>query len=164
MAKREQTTFERLNGKDLNRKQRRELNRQIFSDESGLEILHPDGAGIDIGNETHYVSVPPGRAPEPVREFGSWTADLEKMAEWLKSCGVKTVAMQSTGVYWLSAHDVLEKHGLEVFVVNARNTRNLPGRKTDVQMRFQVLAPGKPVVAEIAMRFQLLRRYVRTIA
>ena len=117
----------------MNRKQRRELQRQIFSDESGLEILHPDAAGIDIGNETHYVSVPPGRDPDPVREFGSWTADLEKMAEWLKACGVKTVAMQSTGVYWLSAHDVLEKHGIEVFVVNARNTRNLPGRKTDVQ-------------------------------
>ena len=132
MAKREQSTFERLNG-NLNRKQRRELHRQIFSDESGLEVLHPDAAGIDIGNETHFVSVPPGRDPQPVREFGCWTADLEKMAEWLKSCGVKTVAMQSTGVYWLSAHDVLEKHGLEVFVVNARNTRNLPGRKTDVQ-------------------------------
>ena len=133
MAKREQTTFERLNGKDLNRKQRRELHRQIFSDESGLEILHPDAAGIDIGNESHFVSVPPERDPKPVQEFGSWTADLEKMAEWLKSCGVKTVAMQSTGVYWFSAHDVLEEHGLEVFVVNARNTRNLPGRKTDVQ-------------------------------
>lgn len=133
MAKREQTTFERLNGKDLNRKQRRELHRKIFSDESGLEILHPDAAGIDIGNESHFVSVPPERDPKPVQEFGSWTADLEKMAEWLKSCGVKTVAMQSTGVYWFSAHDVLEKHGIEVFVVNARNTRNLPGRKTDVQ-------------------------------
>lgn len=133
MAKREQTTFERLNRKGLNRKQRRELQRQIFSDESSLEILHPDAAGIDIGNETHFVSVPPGRDPEPVREFGSWTADLEKMAQWLKACGIKTVAMQSTGVYWLSAHDVLEKQGIEVFVVNARHTRNLPGRKTDVQ-------------------------------
>jgi len=133
MAKREQSTFERLKGKNLNRKERRELQRRLFSDDPGLEILHPDAAGIDIGNESHFVSVPPGLDPEPVREFGSWTADLERMAEWLKSCGVKTVAMQSTGVYWIAAYDVLEKHGLEVFLVNARDTRNLPGRKTDVQ-------------------------------
>lgn len=133
MAKREQSTYERLNNKNLNRKERRELQRRLFADDPGLEILHPDAAGIDIGNESHFVSVPPGRGPEPVREFGAWTADLENMAAWLKSCGVKTVAMQSTGVYWLAAHDVLEKHGFEVFVVNARNTKNLPGRKTDVQ-------------------------------
>lgn len=133
MAKREQSTFERLRGKNLNRKERRELQRRLFSDDPGLEILHPDAAGIDIGNESHFVSVPPGLDAEPVREFGSWTADLERMAEWLKSCGVKTVAMQSTGVYWIAAYDVLEKHGLEVFLVNARDTKNLPGRKTDVQ-------------------------------
>ena len=133
MAKREQSTFERLNNKNLNRKERRELHRRIFSDEPGLEILHPNAAGIDIGNESHFVSVAPERDPEPVREFGCWTADLEKMAEWVKACGVKTVAMQATGVYWIAAYDVLEKHGLEVFLVNARNTRNLPGRKTDVQ-------------------------------
>ena len=133
MAKREQSTFERLNDRNLNRAKRRELHRKIFSDDSGLEILHPDAAGIDIGNETHFVSVIPERDPKPVQEFGSWTADLDRMAAWLKSCGVKTVAMQATGVYWLSAHDVLEKQGLEVFVVNARDTMNLPGRKTDVQ-------------------------------
>ena len=133
MAKQEQSTFERLRGKNLNRKERRDLQRRLFSDDPGLEILHPDAAGIDIGSESHFVSVPPERDPEPVREFGSWTADLEGMAVWLKSCGVKTVAMQSTGVYWLAAYDVLEKHGLEVFLVNARDTRNLPGRKTDVQ-------------------------------
>ena len=133
MAKREQSTFERLNDKNLNRKQRRELHRQLFSDDPGLDILHPDAAGIDIGNGSHFVSVPPDRDPKPVQEFGSWTADLERMATWVKSCGVKTVAMQATGVYWFAAHDVLEKHGLEVFVVNARDTRNLPGRKTDVQ-------------------------------
>ena len=133
MAKREQSTFERLRGKNLNRKERLELQRRLFSDDPGLEILHPDSGGIDIGNESHFVSVPPERDPEPVREFGSWTADLEGMAVWLKSCGIKTVAMQSTGVYWIAAYDVLEKHGLEVFLVNGRDTRNLPGRKTDVQ-------------------------------
>jgi transposase len=133
MAKREQSTFERLNNKNLNRKDRRELHRKILSDEPGLEILHADAAGIDIGSRSHFVSVPPGRDPEPVREFGSWTADLERMAEWLKACGIKTVAMQATGVYWIAAYDVLEKHKFEVVVVNARDTRNLPGRKTDVQ-------------------------------
>ena len=133
MAKREQSTYERLRDKNLNRKERRELQRRLFSDDPGLEILHPEAAGIDIGNESHFVSVPPVLDSEPVREFGSWTADLERMAAWLKSCGVKTVAMQSTGVYWIAAYDVLEKHGMEVFLVNARDTRNLPGRKTDVQ-------------------------------
>ena len=133
MAKREQSTYERLNNKNLNRKERRELNRRLFSDDPGLEILHPDAAGIDIGNESHFVSVLPERDPEPVREFGSWTMDLERMAVWMKSCGIKTVAMQSTGVYWIAAYDVLEKHGFEVFLVNALDTRNLPGRKTDVQ-------------------------------
>ena len=133
MATRQQSTFERLNDKDLNRKQRRELQRRLHADDPGLEILHLNAAGIDIGNASHFAAVPPDRDSEPVREFGSWTADLEKMAEWLKSCGVKTVAMQSTGVYWIAAFDVLEKHGIEVFLVNARDTRNLPGRKTDVQ-------------------------------
>ena len=133
MAKREQSTFERLKGKNLNRKERRELQRRLFSEDPGMEILHPNAAGIDIGSESHFVSVPPDRDTDPVQEFGSWTADLERMAEWLTSCGIKTVAMQATGVYWIAAYDVLEEHGLEVFLVNARDTRNLPGRKTDVQ-------------------------------
>ena len=131
MAKQKRSTFERLRSK--NRKERRELQRRLSSDDPGLEILHPNAAGIDIGNESHFVAAPPGVDAEPVREFGSWTSDLERMAQWLKSCGVKTVAMQSTGVYWIAAYDVLEKHGLEVFLVNARDTRNLPGRKSDVQ-------------------------------
>ena len=75
MAKREKSTFERLNGKNLNRNQRRALQQKIFSEDPGLEILHPDAAGIDIGNESHFVSVPPERDPTPVQEFGSWTAD-----------------------------------------------------------------------------------------
>ena len=87
MAKREQSTFERLNNKNLNRKERRELHRRIFSDEPQLEILHPNAAGIDIGNESHFVSVPPERDPEPVRVFGWWTRVREKVAEWVKACG-----------------------------------------------------------------------------
>ena len=96
-------------------------------------MVHPDAAGIDIGNESHFVVVAPGRDTQPVREFGSWTSDLNCMAEWLKSCGIRTVAMQSTGVYWFAVYDVLEQHGLEVFLVNAHHTKNLPGRKIDVQ-------------------------------
>jgi len=116
-----------------NRKQRKDLQRRLYSGDPGLDVVHADAAGIDIGNESHFVAVPPARDAEPVREFGSWTADLERMAAWLKSCGIETVAMQSTGVYWFAVYDVLEKHGLKVFLVNASHTKNLPGRKSDVQ-------------------------------
>ena len=90
-------------------------------------------AGIDVGNESHYVAIAPGSDPEPVREFGSWTSELVRMTEWLKSHEVKTVVMQSTGVYWIALYDVLEKAGFGVCLSNARDTKNLPGRKTDVQ-------------------------------
>ena len=125
------SVYERLTGG--NRKQRKELQRRLHSDNPGLELVHPNAAGIDIGNESHFVAVPPGRDAEPVREFGSWTADLNRMAEWLTGCGIDTVAMQSTGVYWFAVYDILEKHGLQVFLVNASHTKNLPGRKSDVQ-------------------------------
>jgi transposase len=98
-----------------------------------LDVVHPNAAGIDIGNQSHYVAVPPGRDAEPVRQFACFTEDLRRMAGWLKSCGIDTVAMQSTGVYWLPAYEILIEEGLEVFLVNARHTKNLPGRKTDVQ-------------------------------
>jgi transposase len=78
-------------------------------------------------------AVPPGRDAEPIREFGCWTAALREMAEWLRRCQIQTVAMQATGVYWMALQEVLEKAGLEVFVVNARRTKNLPDRKSDVQ-------------------------------
>jgi transposase len=117
----------------MNRKQRRELTRTIQSEEISLEVVHPDAAGIDIGNELHYVSVPPRRDNKPVRHFGCTTAELKAMADWLKQCGIRTVAMQSTGVYWIAVFDILEEAGFEVFLVNARDTKNLPGRKSDVQ-------------------------------
>jgi transposase len=79
------------------------------------------------------VALPPGRDPQPVQEFGSWTADLQRMADWLKARGLEEVVMQSTGVYWIPLFDVLEARGLRVCLVNARDTKNLPGRKTDVQ-------------------------------
>src|ERR1700747_696747 len=118
---------------EMNRKQRRETMRKIQSEDLTLEVLHPDAAGIDIGNESHYVAVPPSRGSQPVRRFGCTTAELKAMADWLKQCGIRTVAMQSTGVYWIAVYDILEQGGLEVYLVNARDTKNLPGRKSDVQ-------------------------------
>jgi transposase len=118
---------------EMNRKQRREMTRKIQSEDLNLEVVHPDAAGIDIGNESHYVAVPPTRDSEPVRRFGCTTAELKQMADWLKQCAIRTIAMQSTGVYWIAVYDILEEAGLEVYLVNARETKNLPGRKSDVQ-------------------------------
>lgn len=128
-----QSTFERLTSGKLNRKQRKELGRRLSADDPGLEIVHRNVAGIDVGNESHYVAVAPGCDAEPVREFGSWTAELARMAEWLKVCGIQEVVLQSTGVYWIAVYDVLEKAGFQVCLTNARDTKNLPGRKSDVQ-------------------------------
>ena len=133
MAKRKQSTFERLKNGTLNRKQRKQIMRRLSSDDPGLEIVHRHVAGIDVGNESHFVAVAPGDDAQPVREFGSWTEDLHKMVEWLKACGIQHVVMQSTGVYWIAVYDVLEKAGFQVCLANARDTRNLPGRKSDVQ-------------------------------
>src|SRR6516165_9535056 len=119
--------------REMNRKQRRETMRKIQSEDLSLEVVHPDAAGIDIGNESHYVAVPPSRDSQPVRCFGCTTAELKAMAAWLKLCEIRTVAMQSTGVYWVAVYDILEEAGLEVCLVNARDTKNLPGRKSDVQ-------------------------------
>jgi hypothetical protein len=116
-----------------NRKQRKELGRRLRSEDSGLQVIHPNAAGIDVGNSTHYVAVRPDKDAEPVRRFACFTADLHRLADWLHRCGVETVAMQSTGVYWIPLYEILEARGFEVYLVNARHTKNLPGRKTDVQ-------------------------------
>jgi transposase len=118
---------------EMNRKQRREMMRKIQSEDLSLEVVHPNAAGIDIGNESHYVAVPPGRDSLQVRRYGCTTDELKAMANWLKLCGIRTVAMQSTGVYWIAVYDILEAAGLEVYLVNAQQTKNLPGRKSDVQ-------------------------------
>ena len=102
-------------------------------DWKAVEIVHPDAAGIDVGGSEHWVAVSPDRDPEPVRRFGCFTADLHEMGQWLVQKGVRSVALQSTGVYWMHVFEVLEQHGLEVYLVNARHTKNLPGRKSDVQ-------------------------------
>src|SRR6266700_244986 len=117
----------------MNRKQRREMTRKMHAEDLSLEVVHPHAAGIDIGNEAHYVAVPPDRDRKSVRRFGCTTAELKEMAVWFKQCGIRTVAMQSTGVYWIAVYDILEAAGLEVYLVNARETKNLPGRKSDVQ-------------------------------
>ena len=117
----------------LNRKQRRELARRLRSADPGFDVIHPHAAGIDIGNSAHYVAVRPDRDPDPVRRFDCFTADLHRLTDWLQQCGVTTVALQSTGVYWLPLYEILDARGLEVYLVNARHTKNLPGRKTDVQ-------------------------------
>jgi hypothetical protein len=95
--------------------------------------MHSDAAGMDVGSKSHFVAVPAGRDAQPVQEFGSWTANRQRMAAWLKSSGLRTVAArQSTGVYWIAVPEILEREGIEVYVVNARGTKNLPGRQSDV--------------------------------
>lgn len=123
--------FARTSG--LNRKQRKELARRLQSADPGLEVMHPNAAGIDVGNSVHYVAVRPDRDSDPVRKFDCFTADLHRLADWLQHCGVTTVAMQSTGVYWIPLYEILDARGVEVYLVNARHTMNLPGRKSDVQ-------------------------------
>ncbi len=97
-----------------------------------LEQININAAGIDIGSEFHYVAVPEDRAEQSIRKFGCYTADIEGMTKWLKECGIKTVAMESTGVYWMPVFQILEANGFEVLLVNARHIKNAPGRKTDV--------------------------------
>ena len=112
-------------------KQKRSVPKKV--DWKALEIVHPDAAGIDVGGSEHWVAISPERDPEPVRRFGCFTADLREMGRWLVEKGVRSVAMQSTGEYWMPVFEVLEQHGLEVYLVNAQHTKNVPGRKSDVQ-------------------------------
>ena len=96
------------------------------------EVMHPNAAGIDIGAEESYVAVPEDRDEQPVRKFGCFTEDLHALANWLTQCDVDTVAMESTGVYWVPLFQVLESRGFQVYLVNARHVKNVPGRKSDV--------------------------------
>jgi transposase len=97
-----------------------------------LQRLNLNAAGIDIGSRSHFVAVPEGADEQPVREFPCFTGDLHRLADWLIACGVTTVAMESTGTYWIPVFENLESRGLEVKLVNARHVKNVPGRKTDV--------------------------------
>jgi transposase len=98
----------------------------------GLEVTHPDAAGVDVGGAAHFAAVRADVTDEPVREFNCFTGDLHAMADWFEQCGVKIVAMESTGVYWIPLYEVLERRGFEVLLVNARHVKNVSGRKSDV--------------------------------
>jgi hypothetical protein len=95
-------------------------------EENSLHALNLNAAGIDVGSEEHWVAVPKDRDDEPVKKFGCFTADLHAMAQWLKKCGITTVAMESTGVYWIPLHQILEHYGFEVRLVNASHVKNAP--------------------------------------
>ena len=97
-----------------------------------LEHINKMAAGIDIGSKSHFVAVPEGCDEVCVREFPSFTTDLFALADWLKKCGIETVAMESTGVYWIPLYELLESRGFDVKLVDARHVKNVSGRKTDV--------------------------------
>src|SRR5260370_39063362 len=103
----------------MNRKQRKELTRQLRSEDPGLNVVHPRAAGIDVGNGSHYVAVRPDQDPEPVRRFECFTADLHRLADCLQACGGETVARQSTGVDWVPVDEILDERGLEADLVDA---------------------------------------------
>ncbi len=112
------------------------MSRKRTSKRSGraefLPVLKPNAAGVDIGATEIYVAVPADRDAEPVRSFPTFTEDLHRLADWLQRCGVESIAMESTSVYWIPLFQILEARGLEVCLVNARHFQNVPGRKTDV--------------------------------
>ncbi|HEX5221920.1 MAG TPA: IS110 family transposase [Verrucomicrobiae bacterium] len=107
--------------------------KQKSSHPKSLQVLHLHAAGIDLGAREIYVAVPPDSCADNVRSFPTFTEDLHALRDWLQQCGVTTVAMESTGVYWIPLFQILEAAGIEVCLVNARHCKNLPGRKTDVQ-------------------------------
>jgi transposase len=100
--------------------------------DSGFPAVHPNAGGLDIGSREHYAAVPEDRGGPQVRKFGCTTSELKEMATWLRSCGVDTVAMEATGVYWVPVYEVLEDFGIEAFLFDSRQTRNVSGRKSDV--------------------------------
>jgi transposase len=99
---------------------------------NALDQINAHAAGIDIGAQEIYVAVPPDRDEQSVRSFATFTPDLEQLADWLSACRIETVAMEATGVYWIPLYEILEGHGFEVYLVNARHLKNVRGRKSDV--------------------------------
>jgi transposase len=105
-----------------------------------MTMVHPNAAAIDVGATLLMAAVRADRTPEPVRSFGTFTTDLHRLADWFAECGVETVAMESTSVYWIPIYELLDARGFTVFLVNARDAKHVPGRKTDVSDA-QWLAP-----------------------
>ncbi len=97
-----------------------------------METVNVRAAAVDIGSRMHMAAVNPEVTDAPIRAFGTFTHDLHDLAAWFKDHGVTSIAMESTGVYWIPAYEILEQHGFEVILVNARYAKNVPGRKTDV--------------------------------
>src|SRR5246127_1267097 len=97
-----------------------------------LPMVHPNAAAIDVGARMHVAAGGKNRTAEPVRSFGTFTTDLHRLVDWFAECGVETVVMESTSVYWIPVFELLEARGFEVFLVNAREAKHVPGRKTDV--------------------------------
>ena len=97
-----------------------------------IERINPNAAGIDCGSAQHFVAVPTDRDPAPVQAFKTFTGDLERLADWLVQCGIMTVVMESTGVYWLPVYEIIESRGIEAVLVNAQHVKGVPGRKSDV--------------------------------
>lgn len=106
--------------------------KQKISVQQDWPAINPHAAGVDLGSREHWVAVPQDRDPQPVRGFGTFTADLEALAQWLKACRVTSVAMEATGVYWIPLFQLLERQGFQVLLVNARQIKNVSGRKSDV--------------------------------
>ncbi len=113
--------------KKKNRKRRKAVNLDV------LKQLRPNAAGIDIGDEEIWTSVPEDRDQEPVRGFGTFTRDLHALVHWLIQCGIKTVAMESTGIYWIPLFEILENNGIEVYLINPNHVKNIAGKKDDVE-------------------------------
>ena len=107
-------------------------NKSTRKTKSSMSVVHPNAAAIDIGATIHMAAVRPDRTTEPVRSFGTFTTDLHRLADWFAECGVETVAMESTSVYWIPIFELLDSRGFTVLVVNARDAKHVPGRKTDV--------------------------------
>jgi transposase len=116
------------------RKKKRGSWQKLIGDSSNdeLTVVHPNAAGIDIGSAEHWVAVPPDRGESPVRSFGALTPNLQELVAWLKQCRISTVAMESTGVYWVPLYELLEAAGIDVQLVNTYAVRSVPGRKSDV--------------------------------
>src|SRR5882672_401240 len=111
-----------------------EMNRKKWKSkiDRTMPVVHPNAAAIDIGATMHMAAVRADRAPEPVCSFGTFTADLHRLVDWFAECGVETVVMESTSVYWIPIFELLDARGFAVFLVNARDAKHVLGRKTDV--------------------------------
>ena len=126
--------------------------------ELSIQIINQNAAGIDVGDRLLSVAVPPGRDEVSVKEFGAFTEDLHALAHWLKKCNIETVAMECTGVYWKNIYTVLIQYGFEVYLVNARHTRNVSGKKPMQKMHSGFNAYILAVCSTVAFYRMIVRK------